>query len=140
MARKIDRYGATDTRGLCHDAFAGHKEVGMKKLLFVVAFVVIAACSNNGSQAKNEDSYEAVVLQTQLENVEQGNAALTTANMKAAAEVQTAALAGAEVGCAALAQMAALVQMASQTGGEMHDASWLADWKPISDLSLAANF
>ena len=82
----------------------------MKKLLFVVALVVVAACSNNGSQAEGEDSQEAV------------------------------ALAGAEVGCAALAQMAALVQSASQTGGEVHDASWLAGWKPNSDLSLAANF
>ena len=106
----------------------------MKKFLLVIALVVIAACSNNGSQAEVEDSHELVVLQTQLENVEQGNAALTTANMKAAAEVQTAALAGAEVGCAALAQMVALVQTASQTDGEMHDTSWLAGWKPNSDL------
>ena len=82
----------------------------MKKLLFVVALVVIAACSNNGSQVEGKDSHE------------------------------TAALAGAEVGCAALAQMVALVQTASQTGGEMHDASWLAGWKPNSDLQLAANF
>ena len=96
----------------------------MKKLLLVVALVVVAACSNNGSQAEVEDSYEAVVLQTQLENTELSNAALTTANMKAAAEMQTAAL----------------VQSASQTTDEMHDASWLAGWKPISDLSLAANF
>ena len=76
----------------------------MKKLLLVVALVVVAACSNNGSQAEGEDSHE------------------------------TAALAGAEVGCAALAQMVALVQTASQTGGEVHDASWLAGWIPISDL------
>ena len=112
----------------------------MKKFLLVIAFVVVAACSNNGSQVQGKDSYEAVVLKTQLENVEQGNAVLTTANMKAATEMQTAALAGAEVGCAALAQMVALVQTASQTGGEMHDASWLAGWKPNSDLQLAANF
>ena len=124
----------TGTRGSCHDAFDGGKGAGMKKFLLVIALVVIAACSNNGSQAEVEDSHELVVLQTQLENVEQGNAALTTANMKAAAEVQTAALAGAEVGCAALAQMVALVQTASQTGGEVHDASWLAGWIPISDL------
>ena len=82
----------------------------MKKLLFVVALVVIAACSNNGSQVEGKDSHE------------------------------TAALAGAEVGCAALAQMAALVQSASQATDEMHDASWLAGWKPNSDLQLAANF
>lgn len=82
----------------------------MKKLLFVVALVVIAACSNNGSQVEGKDSLE------------------------------TAALAGAEVGCAALAQMAALVQSASQTSGEVHDASWLAGWKPNSDLQLAASF
>ncbi len=130
----------TGTRGSCHDSFGGDKGAGMKKFLLVIALVVIAACSNNGSQAEVEDSYEAVVLQTQLENTELSNAALTTANMKAAAEMQTAALAGAEVGCAALAQMAALVQSASQTTDEMHDASWLAGWKPISDLSLAANF
>ena len=108
----------------------------MKKFLLVIALVVIAARSNNGSQVQGKDSYEAVVLQTQLENVEQGSAALTTANMKAAAQVQTAALAGAEVGCAALAQMAALVQSAD----EIQDVSWLAGWKPNSGLSPAANF
>ena len=130
----------TDTRGSCHDAFDGDKGVGMKKFLLAVAFVVVAACSNNGSQAEGEDSHETAALQTQLENTELSNAALTTANMKAASQVQTAALAGAEVGCAALAQMVALVQTASRTGGEMHDASWLAGWKPNSDLQLAANF
>jgi hypothetical protein len=129
----------TDTRGSCHDAYGDDKGAGMKKFLLTVALVVVAACSNNGSQAEVKDSYEAVVLQTQLENTERRNAALTTANMKTATEVQTAALAGAEVGCAALAQMVALVQTASQTGGEMHDASWLAGWKPNSDLSLVAN-
>jgi uncharacterized protein HemX len=112
----------------------------MKKLLFVVALAVVAACSNNGSQVEGKNSHEAVAIQTQLENTELSNAALITANMKAATEAQTAALAGAEVGCAALAQMAALVQSASQTGGEVHDASWLAGWKPNSDLQLAANF
>ena len=112
----------------------------MKKLLLVVALVVVAACSNNGSQVEGKDSYEAVALQTQVEKTEMSVATMTTANMKAAAEMQTAALAGAEVGCAALAQMVALVQTASQTGGEMHDTSWLAGWKPNSDLSLAANF
>lgn len=112
----------------------------MKKFLLTVALVAIAACSNNGSQAEGEDSHETAALQTQLENTELSNAALITANMKAATEVQTAALAGAEVGCAALAQMAALVQSASQTTDEMHDTSWLAGWKPNSDLQPAANF
>lgn len=130
----------TDTRGSCHDAYGGDKGAGMKKFLLTVALVAIAACSNNGSQAEGEDSHETAALQTQLENTELSNAALTNANMKAATEVQTAGLAGAEVGCAALAQMAALVQSASQNGGEVHDASWLADWKPISGLQPAANF
>ena len=112
----------------------------MRKFLFVIALAVMVSCSNNGSSREVTNTHEAAAPQSQLENVEQGNAALTTANMKAAAEVQTAALAGAEVGCAALAQMVALVQTASQTGGEMHDASWLAGWKPNSDLQLAANF
>ncbi len=106
----------------------------MKKLLFVVALVVIAACGNNGSQVEGKDSYEAVALQTQVEKTEMSVATMTTANMKAAAEVQTAALAGAEVGCAALAQMVALAQAAAQTGAEMQDISWLAGWKPNSDL------
>ena len=106
----------------------------MKKLLFVVALVVAAACSNNVSQVEGEDLHETAALQTQLEDTELSNEALTIANMKAAAEVQTEALTGAEVGCAALAQMAALVQSASQTTGEMHDASWLVGWKPNSDL------
>jgi hypothetical protein len=100
----------------------------MKKLLLVIALVVIAACSNNGSRAEGAGLHEL------------SNAALTTVNMKAAAEVQTAALAGAEVGCAALAQMVALAQAAAQTGTEMQDISWLAGWKPNSDLQLAANF
>ena len=106
----------------------------MKKLLFVVALVVAAACSNNVSQVEGEDLHETAALQTQLEDTGLSNAVLTTANMKAAAEVQTEALTGAEVGCAALAQMAALVQSASQTTDEMKDISWLAGWKPISDL------
>lgn len=124
----------TGTRGSCHDDFGGDKGAGMKKFLSVVALVVLAACSNNGSSTEGTGLHEPVAPQTQQENTEPSNAVMTTANMKAAAEVQTEALAGAEVGCAALAQMAALVQMASQTGGEMHDASWLAGWKPKSDL------
>lgn len=106
----------------------------MKKLLFVVALVVIAACSNNGSQVEGKNSQKTVALQTQLENVELSKEVMTAANMKAAAKAQTAALTGAEVGCAALAQMVALVQTAAQTGGEMQDVSWLAGWKPNSDL------
>ena len=94
----------------------------------------MVSCSNNGSSREATNTHEAAAPQSQLENIEPSNAALTTANMKAAAEVQTAALAGAEVGCAALAQMVALVHSAAQTGGEMHDASWLAGWKPNSDL------
>lgn len=130
----------TGTRGSCHDDFGGDKGAGMKKFLFVVALVVIAACSNNGSSTEGTGLHEPVAPQTQQKNVEPSNAAMTTANMKAAAEVQAAALTGAEVGCAALAQMAALVQSALQTTDEMHDASWLADWKPISGLQPAANF
>ena len=130
----------TGTRGSCHDSFGGDKGAGMKKFLFVVALVVIAACSNNGSSTEGTGAHEVAAPQTQRENVELSNAAMTTANMKAVAEVQSEALTGAEVGCAALAQMAALVQSASQTTDEVHDASWLAGWKPISDLSLAANF
>ena len=106
----------------------------MKKLLFVVALVVAAACSNNVSQVEGEDLHETAALQTQLEDTELSNAVMTTANMKAAAEVQAAALTGAEVGCAALAQMVALAQAAAQTGGEIQDVSWLAGWIPISDL------
>ena len=106
----------------------------MKKFLFVVALVVIAACSNNGSSTEGTGLHEPVAPQTQQENVEPSNAAMTTANMKAAAEVQAAALTGAEVGCAALAQMVALAQAAAQTGAEMQDVSWLAGWIPISDL------
>ena len=106
----------------------------MKKLLFVVALIVIAACSSNGSQVEGKDTLEAVMLHTQLENVELSKVVMTAANMKAAAKAQTAALTGAEVGCAALAQMVALVQTAAQTGGETQDVSWLADWKPRHDL------
>ena len=106
----------------------------MKKFLLVVALVVIAACSNNGSSTEGTGLHEPVAPQTQQENVEPSNAAMTTANMKAAAEVQAAALTGAEVGCAALAQMVALAQAAAQSGGDGRNASWLAGWMPISDL------
>ena len=124
----------TDTRGSCHDAFGGDKGAGMKKFLLVVALVVTAACSNNGSSTEGTGLHEQVAPQAQRENNEMRNAALTTANMKAAAEVQAAALTGAEVGCAALAQMVALAQEAAQTGGAIQDASWLASWKPVRDL------
>lgn len=123
-----------DTRGSCHDAFAGNKGLGMKKFLLVVALVVIAACSNNGSHMEGTGAHEVAAPQAQRENVELSNAAMTTANMKAAAEVQAAALTGAEVGCAALAQMVALAQEAAQTGGAIQDASWLASWKPVRVL------
>ena len=102
----------------------------MKKFLFVVALVVIAACSNNGSSTEGTGAHEVAAPQAQRENIDLSNAAMTTANMKAVAEVQSEALTGAEVGCAALAQMAALVQSAD----EMQDISWLAGWIPISDL------
>ena len=106
----------------------------MKKFLLVVALVVTAACSNNGSSTEGTGPHEVAAPRAQRENVELSNAAMTTANMKAVAEVQSEALTGAEVGCAALAQMVALAQAAAQTGAEMQDVSWLADWKPISDL------
>jgi len=106
----------------------------MKKFLFVVALVVIAACSNNGSSTEGTGAHEVDAPQAQRENIELSNAAMTTANMKAAAEVQTEALTGAEVGCAALAQMVALAQAAAQSEGDVHNASWLAGWIPISDL------
>ena len=77
----------------------------MRKFLFVIALAVMVSCSNNGSSREVTNTHEAAAPQTQLENVKQGSAVLTTANMKAASQVQTAALAGAEVGCAALAQM-----------------------------------
>ena len=124
----------TGTRGSCHDDFGGDKGAGMKKFLFVVALVVIAACCNNGSSTEGTGAHEPVAPQTQRENIELSNAAMTTANMKAVAEVQSEALTGAEVGCAALAQMVALAQAAAQTGAEMQDISWLAGWKPNSDL------
>ena len=124
----------TGTRGSCHDDFGGDKGAGMKKFLFVVALVVIAACCNNGSSTEGTGAHEPVAPQTQRENIELSNAAMTTANMNAAAEVQAAALTGAEVGCAALAQMVALAQEAAQTGGAIQDASWLASWKPVRDL------
>jgi hypothetical protein len=54
--------------------------------------------------------------------------------LKGAAVARDAALAGAEVGCAALAQMVALAQEAAQSGGFVQDASWLAGWKTVHDL------
>lgn len=130
----MNRHGVTEPCGSCHDAFAGNKGVGMKKFLVVVALVVIAACSNNGSHMEGTGQHEVAAPQAQQENVEPSNAAMTTANMKAVAEVQTEALTGAEVGCAALAQMVALAQAAAQSEGDVRNASWLAGWIPISDL------
>jgi DNA-binding GntR family transcriptional regulator len=94
----------------------------MKKLLLVIALVVIAACSNNGSRAQGIDPHE------------MSDAAMTAANMKGAAAAQAAALTGAEVGCAALAQMVALAQEAAQTGAVIQDASWFAEWKTVREL------
>ena len=106
----------------------------MKKLLLVVALVVMSACGKNGSNPEATDPHEVAVPKAQVEDVEMSNAALTAANMKSAAVAQTAALSGAEVGCAALAQMAALAQAAAQSGGVVRDASWLAGWKVVHDL------
>ena len=106
----------------------------MKKLLLVVALVVMSACGNNASRMEATGPSGVTLPQAQVEDVEMSNAALTAANMKSAAVAQTAALSGAEVGCAALAQMAALAQAAAQTGVEVHDASWLAGWKAAHDL------
>jgi len=94
----------------------------MKKLLLVIALVVIAACSNNGSRAQGTDSYEL------------SDAAMTSANLKGAAVARAEALTGAEVGCAALAQMVALAQEAAQSGAVIQDASWFAEWKTVRDL------
>jgi len=105
------------------------KGAGMKKLLLVVSLVVIAACSNNGSTSQGTDQREAAVPRLQLEDTD-----LTAANMTSAALVHSAALTGAEVGCAALAQMVALAQAAAQTGEVAHHASWLAGWKTVRDL------
>ncbi|MBJ7461339.1 MAG: hypothetical protein JHC90_07095 [Ilumatobacteraceae bacterium] len=106
----------------------------MKKLLLVIALVVIAACSNNGSRAEGTGLHDLAASQAQRENIEPSNAAMTAANMKGVAVAQAAALTGAEVGCAALAQMVALAQEAAQTGGEIQDASWLAEWKTVREL------
>lgn len=106
----------------------------MEKFLLVVGLVVLSACGNNGSNLEATDPREVAVPKAQVKDVEMSYAALTAANMKSAVVVQTAALSGAEVGCAALAQMAALAQAAAQTGGEVHDASWLAGWKAVPDL------
>ena len=94
----------------------------MKKLLLVIALVVIAACSNNGSRAEGAGPHEL------------SDAAMTSANLKGVAVAREAALAGAEVGCAALAQMVALTQEAAQAGGKIQDASWLAGWKTVREL------
>ena len=94
----------------------------MKKLLLVIALVVIAACSNNGSRVGGAGPHE------------MSDAAMTTANLKGVAVAREAALAGAEVGCAALAQMVALTQEAAQAGGKIQDASWLAVWKTVREL------
>ena len=110
--------------------YVGDKGVGMKRLL-VVALVVVTACSNNGSNIEAAELREVVAPSAQVENADLSNAELTTANMKSAVATQVAALTGAEVGCAALAQMVALAQAAVQTGGATHDASWLAGWKPL---------
>ena len=105
----------------------------MKKLLLVVASVVIAACSNTGSHLDGTGVREEAAPRVQPESADPSSADLTRANMKGAALAQAAALTGAEVGCAALAQMVALAQAAAQTGGETHDASWLAGWKSVPD-------
>ena len=94
----------------------------MKKLLLVIALVVIAACSNNGSRAEGAGPHEL------------SNAAMTSANMKGAAVAREAALNGAEVGCAALAQMVALAQEAAQSGAVIQDASWFTEWKTVREL------
>ena len=94
----------------------------MKKFLLVIALVVIAACSNNGSRAQGTDPHEP------------SDATLTSANLKGVAVAREAALTGAEVGCAALAQMVALAQEAAQAGGKIQDASWLAGWKTVREL------
>ena len=106
----------------------------MKKLLLVVALVVIAACSNNGSRAEGTGLHDLAASQAQRENIEPSNAAMTAANMKGAAVAREAALNGAEVGCAALAQMVALAQEAAQSGAVIQDASWFAEWKTVSKL------
>lgn len=106
----------------------------MKTFLLVVALVVIASCSNNGSRREATGTHEAAAPQSQLENIEPSDAAMTSANLKGAAVARDAALAGAEVGCAALAQMVALAQEAAQAGGKIQDASWLAGWKTVHDL------
>ena len=106
----------------------------MKTFLLVVALVVIASCSNNGSRREATGTHGAAAPQSQLENIEPSDAAMTRANLKGAAVARDAALAGAEVGCAALAQMVALAQEAAQSGGFVQDASWLAGWKTVHDL------
>jgi ABC-type Fe3+-hydroxamate transport system substrate-binding protein len=94
----------------------------MKKLLLVIALVVIAACSSNGSRAEGAGPNEL------------SDAVMTSVNMKGVAVARAAALTGAEVGCAALAQMVALAQEAAQSGAVIQDASWLAEWKTVREL------
>ena len=106
----------------------------MKKFLFVIALVVLVSCSNNGSSREVTDTHEAAAPQSQLENIEPRDAAMTSANMKGAAVARAAALTGAEVGCAALAQMVALAQEAAQSGAVIQDASWFAEWKTVREL------
>ena len=105
----------------------------MKKMLLVIALVVIASCSNNGSSREATDTHDAAVPQSQSKNIEPSNAAMTSANLKGVAIAREAALTGAEVGCAALAQMVALAQEAVQAGGKIQDASWLAGWKTVRE-------
>lgn len=111
-----------------------NKGVGVRKFLFVIALAVLVSCSNNGSSREATDTHDAAVPQLQSENIEPSDAAMTTANLKGVAVAREAALAGAEVGCAALAQMVALTQEATQAGGKIQDASWLAVWKTVREL------
>ena len=106
----------------------------MRKFLFVVALVVMVSCSNNGSSREATDTHDPAVPQSQSKNIEPSDATLTSANLKGVAVAREAALTGAEVGCAALAQMVALAQEAAPAGGKIQDASWLAGWKIVREL------
>ena len=74
--------------------FLSDRKVGVKKFLLVIALVVMVSCSNNGSSREATDTHDAAVPQSQSENIEPSDAAMTTANLKGVAVAREAALTG----------------------------------------------